>query len=292
MRSPIRNAMAAAQRGTRHEARLGRSRASGDRRRAPHRATARSGPAISRATRVGASARRKNSTVRTRSSSCTICSGPVSVRAARAAAPRAPEQRAAAVGLPPHDHRRPQDHPVEVARHQRLVAGELAAGEGGGSAIAVDADRRDLHHAPHARLLAGRKQRGGARRRARRPWSRAGPSCSTPAQLTTASMPARCGSQSDGLGRLGDVERDAAGRLRQHWLAPAPRAIATTSCPSPASPASTARPIRPVAPVSSTRKSAPVVDPAMPAGTLRPAAAWHHPSSGHHKPIAATALCA
>ena len=72
---------------------------------------------------------------------------------------QAAEQRAAAIGRAPDHHGGPQDHPVEVAAHQRLIADVLAAGEGGGGA-AVDADGGDMHDAPHARLLAGREQGG------------------------------------------------------------------------------------------------------------------------------------
>jgi hypothetical protein len=71
------------------------------------------------------------------------------------------KQRAAAVGRPSDDDRRPQNHPGEVVTHERLIAGPLGARESRGC-TAVGADRGNLHDAPHAGLLAGREQGGRA----------------------------------------------------------------------------------------------------------------------------------
>ena len=100
-----------------------------------------------------------------------------------------PEQRAAAISRRPEHDRRAQDHPIEIAAHQRLVALPLGARKLG-RRLAVDADRRQVDNPPDAGAFAGREQRADAvgMHAARRV---GGESCRTPAQLTTASMPAR-----------------------------------------------------------------------------------------------------
>jgi hypothetical protein len=75
---------------------------------------------------------------------------------------KAAHQGAAAIGGAADDDRRAQDHPVEIAFHQRLVAHALGARELG-RRLAVDADRGDLNHATHPGALACTEQRGGAR---------------------------------------------------------------------------------------------------------------------------------
>ena len=78
----------------------------------------------------------------------------------------------------------------------------------------VDADRRHLHHAPHARLLAGGEQGGGAvgvnsgRRVPGAVLQHAG---AVHHRVDAGQMRQPVG----GAGGLGDVERDAACRLRQ-----------------------------------------------------------------------------
>src|SRR5581483_1320895 len=82
-----------------------------------------------------------------------------------------------------------------------------------------------------------------------------GPSCSTPAQLTNASMPARCGSHTAGsraLAMSSAMYGTSAGSLA---AARELRTTATTSYRRLHRLASTAEPIRPLAPVSSTRKA-------------------------------------
>ena len=110
-----------------------------------------------------------------------------------------------------------------------------------------------MHDPPHAGLLAGGEQRGGAVARARRGGiaravlQHAG---AVDDRIDAGQMRQPvCGPR-----RLGDVEDDASARTGEAAGRAALRATAATSCPSLRSPASTAEPIRPVAPVSSTRK--------------------------------------
>ena len=125
---------------------------------------------------------------------------------------KAPKQRATAVGLAPDHHGRPQDHPLQVVGHQRRVAGKLAAGEGGGRAP-VDANRRHLHDAPHAGLLAGSKQRsctigmnaGGGVSRA---------VLEHPGAIHHRVDADQMRQPVAGTGGLGDVERDTSSRFR------------------------------------------------------------------------------
>ena len=165
MRSPsAKRQRAPASRGTRHEARRRRGRASGDRRRATSSSDRRSGPAISsamRRRRVGLAGRtdgraRGRRAARPAGARCRATRGTMRQRREPA------EQRAAAVGLarPTTTDGRRTTHSRSRAISASSPASLVRAKAVGGAA--VDADRRDLHDAPHARLLAGREQRGGA----------------------------------------------------------------------------------------------------------------------------------
>ena len=172
-----------------HDARLAEAEPAPIRGERPRRATARSGPddlERDAGWRVGSQEEQDGPT---RSSSCTTCSRPGLGDRGHERQRREPaEQRAAAVGLPA---RRPptaagspsRDRAPSAPRRRRAWCAEKAVG-----AVAVDADGRDLHDAPHARLLAGREQRRGARACARRPWSRGG----RPAARRRSSPPRRC----------------------------------------------------------------------------------------------------
>ena len=71
---------------------------------------------------------------------------------------QAPEQRAAAIGRQPEHDRWAQDHPIEIASHQRLVALPLGPRKRA-RRLAVDADRRQVDNPPDAGALARREQR-------------------------------------------------------------------------------------------------------------------------------------
>ncbi len=71
------------------------------------------------------------------------------------------EQRAAAISRASDDHRRPQNDPIQIAPHQRLVAGKFGLREPAGR-FAIDADRRDMHDPANAHPFAGFEQSGHA----------------------------------------------------------------------------------------------------------------------------------
>jgi hypothetical protein len=71
---------------------------------------------------------------------------------------QAPDQGGSAEGIPTHYHRRPQNHPVEGAAHEKLISRELAPGESGGRPF--DPESREMNDPLDAGLRARAVERG------------------------------------------------------------------------------------------------------------------------------------
>ena len=101
------------------------------------------------------------------------------------------QERRAAVGAARDDERGPHHDPVERARAQVVVGGELRE-RVVGACLAIGADGRELDHAANARTPARLEERDG-----RGAWIASidceRVPCRMPAQFTTASMPASRG---------------------------------------------------------------------------------------------------
>ena len=74
---------------------------------------------------------------------------------------QAAEQSTPAVSRLTDDNARTQDHSVEIALHESLVAGELCPGEFCRS-LAIDTDSGEVDYATYSGRFAGVKQRGNA----------------------------------------------------------------------------------------------------------------------------------
>ena len=203
-----------------------------------------SGPASSTARREGAEGWRKNNTVSTTSSRRTTCSLAVPGMEGRRGSAARPRISALA----------PNTCRPRTTEGRRITQSRSRAISASSPAIFV-AEKADgcSRSTPMAEKWITRRTPAcsQARKSAEAPpwWTFSvfsrGLSCSTPAQLTTASIPCRCGSQCSGAvaRAMSNTTLRGANRMGR-------RETGITSCPSAPSLAARAEPMRPVAPVS------------------------------------------
>ena len=152
-------------------------------------------PRSRRAGAPGASAARRSRPRRRRSPPGCALGGAISGVTQRKAGERA-QHRGAAIDRRRQHQRRPQDHPIEIERQPDALRPAALLRAKAVGASAVGADRRNMDHAADAGALRRRRTARRCRRPGRARTSSRAPSCNTPTQLTTASMPASSGSQS------------------------------------------------------------------------------------------------